>query len=85
MSVTLESLTREQFALNSVSSNNYCNIYSHYYNNNAARLRNRLISGLGSLRQKPSSFENFGCIALHLPRFPVIEIKALSIQKNLDH
>ena len=40
------------------------------------------VTSLGCLRQKPSSFEN---LALHLPRFPVIEIEALSILKNLDH
>ena len=32
-----------------------------------------------------SSFENFEGTTPHLPRFQVIEIKALSIRKNLDH
>ena len=43
------------------------------------------MSSLGSLRQKPSSFEIIldVCISPHLPRFQVIEIEALSIQKNV--
>ena len=56
----------------------------------ATRLRSRLISvahmiSLGFLRQKPSSFEIIVdvCISPHLPWFQVIEIKALSIRKNV--
>ena len=52
----------------------------------ATRLRSRLIStSLGSLRQRPSSFEIIldVCKSLHLPRFQVIEIGALSIRKNV--
>ena len=43
------------------------------------------MTSLGSLRQKPSSFEIIlnVCKSPYLPRFQVIEIEALSIRKNV--
>lgn len=43
------------------------------------------LSVIMAVKPVRSSFENFEGTTLHLPRFQVIEIEALSIWKNLDH
>ena len=50
----------------------------------ATRLRSRLIWVACARSQVHLRILDV-CISPHLPRFPLIEIEALSIRKNLDH